>query len=61
MRGVVPKLYLLLVLYGAIMWGAQDQIRHRPGWAQWGMLLLWAGIACPFFLWLSGDSSDKEE
>jgi hypothetical protein len=33
--------YFMFVVYGAVVWGTEDQIRPRPGWAQWGMLLLW--------------------
>jgi hypothetical protein len=55
------SLYLLLVLYGAVVVGAEDQVRHRPEWAQWGMLLLWAGLAWPFFAWGLSSRKDHEE
>jgi hypothetical protein len=52
--------YFMLVVYGAVVWGTEDQIRHRPGWAQWGMLLLWGVIAWPFADGLFGRSRDDE-
>ena len=54
-------LYLLLVVYGVVVVGAEDQVRHRPGWAQWGMLLLWAGLAWPFFAWSFTSREDDGE
>jgi hypothetical protein len=40
--------YLMLVVYGVVVWGVADEMRHRPEWAQWGVLFLWAMIAWPF-------------
>jgi hypothetical protein len=51
--------YFLLVVYGGVVWAAEDQIRHRPGWAQWGMLLFWAVIAWPLADGLFTSSSDE--
>lgn len=39
------------MLFGAIVWGAADETRFRPEWAQWLTLALWAGIAAFFLNW----------
>jgi hypothetical protein len=40
--------YLMLLVYGGVVWAVADEMRDRPGWAQWGSLFLWALIAWPF-------------
>jgi hypothetical protein len=51
--------YLVLFVFGVIIWGAADEMRHRPEWAQFGMIAFWAGIAYVFVSALPTDRADE--
>jgi hypothetical protein len=57
-RGLI--VYIALVVYGAVVWGVQDELRGRPVWAQYGSIALWAGIAF-VFVWTLAARRDNEE